>query len=247
LIGTNVAQANTLDGDFGPRPVTATAKPRRLDPPLPEVPWTFGEIGRSRLGVPIERWDYVPPAAAVHVAVICGLHGDERAAEELADGFGSIRRPPRVHLTIVPRANPDGWAAQTRNNSNGVDLNRNFSWGWNRRDFSGRRPMSEPETQALAQFVAEARPSLTVWMHQPLDYVAPLPGCPDDYANVWSYASRVPVRRNLLQVGGAETWTAMELGLPSLLVEIAGTRTAPVDVARHITALEALLPLVRPI
>ena len=217
-------------------------------PPNHRLPgWTVGTIGTSVEGRPIERLDSRPENAARHVAVICGIHGDERAAVDLADAFGRINRPDDLHLTIVPIANPDGWASETRRNARGVDLNRNFPWGWPLRWDSGPRPASEPETQAVMSFVENTLPDLIVWVHQPLNYVAPLRGCPEWYADIWSDFSGVPVRRGLLQIGGAESWTARTLGLPSMLVELGGRRRDPVGLSDHARALEALLFAVQPI
>lgn len=208
--------------------------------------WTVGAIGRSGQGRPIRRWDSKPVDARRHVAVICGIHGDERGMAELADGFGRIDVPPDLHLTIVPHLNPDGWVAGTRRNGDGVDLNRNFPWGWRRDGVGGVGPASELETQAAMWFLGSERPDLTIWVHQPLGYVAALGGCPSHYADIWSHASSVPVRENLRQVGGGETWSTMALGLRSMLVEVAGTKAEPVGVPQHVEALEALLRVAEP-
>lgn len=166
---------------------------------------------------------------------------------DLADGFGRVDRPDDLHLTLVPLLNPDGWEAETRNNARNVDLNRNFPWGWPRRPRSGSGPASEPETQAAMRFLDRTRPDLTIWIHQPLGYVAALRGCPPWYADIWSDVAGVPVRRNLAQVGGGETWTSRALGAPSMLVEIGGSHSQPIGLSAHVAALEALLFAVRTI
>jgi protein MpaA len=218
-----------------------------MAPPVQRLPgWTVGTIGESVEGRPIERIDTRPERPGRHVVVICGMHGNERAAVDLGDGFGRINRPDDLHLTLVPLLNPDGWAAGTRNNGRDVDLNRNFSWGWPRRPGSGSGPASEPETKAAMSFLETTRPDLVVWVHQPLNYVAAIRGCPKWYADIWSDVAEVPVRRNLAQIGGGETWAGHELGIPSMLVEVGGTRTEPIGVAAHVAALEALIFAVQP-
>jgi hypothetical protein len=79
--------------------------------------------------------------------------------------------PPTVTLWIVRALNPDGYArsdgVEGRVNDNGVDLNRNFPANWLPdwdRDLcwnytpttGGAAPASEPETQALINFVENA-------------------------------------------------------------------------------------------
>lgn len=228
-------------------PATGSSPAVRVATPNHRLPtWTVATIGTSVDGRPIERLDSRPDRVRCHVVVVCGVHGDERAAADLADGFGRIDRPDDLHLTIVPLLNPDGWLAETRNNARDVDLNRNFPWGWPRRPDSGAGPASEPETRAAMLLLETTLPDLVVWAHQPLNYVAALRGCPDRYADIWSEVAGVPVRRNLVQVGGGESWVDRRLGVPSMLVEVGGTLADAAGVDAHVAALEALVSAVRP-
>jgi len=78
-----------------------------------------------------------------------------------------------VDLWVVPVLNPDGRAADTRGNADGVDLNRNFPFRWRRlgtpgdRYYPGPHPSSEPETRAIEAFIKRTRPELAIWLHQP--------------------------------------------------------------------------------
>ena len=53
-----------------------------------------------------------------------------------------------IDLWIVENMNPDGYAAHTRQNADGVDLNRNFPWHWRplgprgSQQYAGPRPLS---------------------------------------------------------------------------------------------------------
>ncbi len=225
----------------------ATEKPLRVRPPDPVDTWTTATYGTSAQGVPLERWDLRPEAPTRRVVVICGVHGDERAGLELAAGCSQVLCPDDLHLTILPLANPDGWEAGSRHNARGVDINRNFAWGWQPTLHSGGRPESEPETAALVALLKWTNPDLVIWVHQPLGYVAALDGCPPGYADLWSEVSGVPVRTGLRQVGGGESWTAFDLKRPSMLIEVGGTRDLPVGVDQHVRALERLLPFVVPV
>lgn len=103
---------------------------------------------------------------------IGGVHGDEReghvatsqVAQAVADTPGLARR---VTLWIVEDANPDGTAAGTRVNANGVDLNRNFPARNFRRGSTrfGGEPLSQPEARLLHDLVLELEPELTIAIH----------------------------------------------------------------------------------
>jgi predicted deacylase len=99
----------------------------------------------------------------------------------------------RRRLVVMPIANPDGFAATMdrlrrglpawrRGNANGVDLNRNFppaippgtkpsrhpfaGSGWRRSPwFRGPHPLSEPESNAIADVASDVRPTLALAFH----------------------------------------------------------------------------------
>lgn len=67
-----------------------------------------------------------------------------------------------TRLVVVPVANPTGFADDTRQNRNGVDLNRNFGYRWKKYvpkedsahgyDYKGEQAFSESEARLLARF-----------------------------------------------------------------------------------------------
>lgn len=54
-----------------------------------------------------------------------------------------------VNFSVIPVANPWGYDNDSRNNVNGVDLNRNFSWNHTPSSLSGQTPFSEKESQYI--------------------------------------------------------------------------------------------------
>jgi len=121
------------------------------------------------------EWINVPVPMYVAEWLLTNYAGDPRA-KELVD---------EVDWTILMVMNPDGyeytwttnrmWRKNRRNNGNGtfgVDLNRNWSYGWGGEGSSGNpesetyrgpSPFSEPETQVCRDFV-RAHPNVAAYM-----------------------------------------------------------------------------------
>ena len=116
------------------------------------------------------------------VLVIGVIHGDEDAGVAIVDELRAEPVPDGVELWIVESMNPDGQTNQVRSNDNGVDLNRNFPYKWGPIgvpgdwQYAGTGPASEPETQAMVNFMTQLQPDITIWYHQDLFVVNPSEG-----------------------------------------------------------------------
>jgi murein peptide amidase A len=108
--------------------------------------------------------------------LIGGTHGDERGTVAILETFiashldsGSIQTP----LAVLSVHNPDGYAADSRYNGHGVDLNRNFPHQWSpeSEEPPGHSPLSEPESQALHTFILAHRPAKIVSLHWALSEI----------------------------------------------------------------------------
>lgn len=102
----------------------------------------------------------------------------------------------RNEIWVVPMLNVDGnnqvwqgknlWRKNTRD-GHGVDLNRNYPFGWNScngssgrtsdDDYRGPEPASEPETRALMNLVAEIKPVFDISYHSYSELVLYPYGC----------------------------------------------------------------------
>ncbi len=105
--------------------------------------------------------------------VIGQMHGDEETGKRVISSLRTRSLPAGVNLWLIPTMNPDGDAKNTRTNSRGVDLNRNFPVGWVKagggtRYYSGPKSQSEPETRALHAFLLDLQPWRVVSIHNPL-------------------------------------------------------------------------------
>jgi protein MpaA len=131
-------------------------------------------LGHSLEGRPItavETGDFDEGNTALVVGCI---HGSEQAGIAIAERLAGGALPRELDLWLVPDLNPDGAAAGTRGNANGVDLNRNFPWHWQHLGgvyYSGPRPLSEPESRIGYRLILRLRPLIAIWFHQHLDLV----------------------------------------------------------------------------
>ncbi len=130
-------------------------------------------IGRSVVGRRIDAFERSAPGATGALLVFGCVDGNEPAGIAIARRLMTLTPPARSALWIVPNLNPDGVAAGTRVNADGVDLNRNFPWHWRplgpRGDpqYAGPRALSEPESRAARALILRVRPRITIWFTSP--------------------------------------------------------------------------------
>ena len=167
-----------------------TPPPTKEPPPEPTPPATSTDEADDTVGNSLELTRSVEGRAIRVVelgrgprwiAVIGGIHqGNEANTTDLVnlllDHFQANLDliPDGVGLALIPDLNPDGAAAGTRENANGVDLNRNWDADWQRDSYGpsglvpgggGERPFSEPETRALARYLVDRPFVAAVFYH----------------------------------------------------------------------------------
>jgi hypothetical protein len=112
--------------------------------------------------------------------LVGAMHGNEEVGAELAlavaeklcasvgDGSAADKLASSTALTIIPVANPWGYESGLRENSRGVDLNRNFDWAWAYGGASSEKgvsALSEIESRALVADARAKRYALAVSLH----------------------------------------------------------------------------------
>lgn len=212
------------------------------DIPPPAIPtgWIVESIGTSVQGRAIESWSRRVEQPSRRVVVIGAVHGNEPVSPPTVRALVEVAYPDDMAVWLVPTLNPDGVAAGTRWNANGVDLNRNFPWGW-RSDDGGPAALSEPEARAAVDLLNRVRPDVVVWVHQPYGYVSSVGESDDDHERAWSAGSGLPVRADVTQHGGGESWSHFEAGLDSMLIEIDTWDATPEMVAAQRRGFEELI------
>ncbi len=133
---------------------------------------TVSEIGRTEQGRPVQLVEVAAPgpggASRSHsrptAMLVCTQHGNEPAGREaclqllrdlaFTEDAARVALLERVKYIFVPTANPDGRAANDRENSSGVDVNR---------DHLG---LETPEARAIAQVVLDHAPDVLIDLHE---------------------------------------------------------------------------------
>ena len=199
-------------------------------------------IGHSVDGRPIVAYE-TGPATAPAVLVVGCIHGNEQAGMQVVRALRATAVPHGVRLVLIPTANPDGVAGDTRQNAHGVDLNRNFPVRWRPLTGvfdSGPKPLSEPETRAVYRFVRSLHPLVTIWFHQHMNLVEKA-GRIRRFERIFSVWSGLALHYIGLYDGSTVTWeNATFPGTSSFAVELpAGTPTAA-QTARYVRAVLAV-------
>jgi len=222
-------------------------------------------IGTSQSGA--ELMIYELGSGPKRVLILGGQHGGpEVNTVELVSGLleyfdanpGDV--PRGIELDVLPVANPDGMSSGSRQFASGVDPNRN--WGghdWQSDAFDsnavfrvglgGPEPFSEPETQALADWVLATRPAFIVNYHSAGGFMfGARDGAAGDLSSTYADASGylwpspgVDGQRSPLpyQTSGSMNVWLREIGVPSILVELTTPRSTEIE--RNLTALKAVL------
>ena len=189
----NSGQSNDVGGD--PANPDAPAESGWFDK-FGEVPLnTDIEFGRSVQGVPLTFYRRQSGSDGARVLVIGCIHGDEFVGNRVVDILRDMPLEGNIDLWLVRSMNPDGQQLRTRQNSNGVDLNRNFPGNWVKIgrpgswQYSGSDSASEPEVQGIVKLGELVKPQFVIWYHQ--DYFRIGPGTGHDGFVRARYASLV--------------------------------------------------------
>jgi hypothetical protein len=222
-------------------------------------------IGTSQAGAALTLYEL--GNGSRHVLILGGQHGGPEAntvelVNNILEYFDSNPRdiPPNVELDVLPVANPDGLANGTRQFVSGVDPNRN--WGGNdwradafdsnavfRVGLGGPEPFSEPETQALANWILANTPAFVANYHSEGGFLfGDRGGSAGELSSAYDQASGyawpqpgVGGQRSPLpyQATGSMNVWLRENSIPSILVELTTSRSPEIE--RNLAGIQAVL------
>jgi len=163
-----------------------------------------------------------------------GIHGNEkmsielmiRLIEYLTSNYETDTAVKNLvdsrYICIIPVLNPDGLEANSRYNSRGVDLNRNFNDAynhWSAGTHHGTASFSESETKALRDFSLPKCFDLSITYHTgavlvnlPFDFAEGSVQKPAEYTLIKSYAETYTTTGTFLSNPDLYTDPAMENG-----------------------------------
>lgn len=193
-----------------------------------------GVVGHSVQGRPIEVRQVGDPKWPGKLLVFGCIHGDECGASSLEPTINGCP-DPSADIFLVPTLNPDGSAAHSRLNADGVDLNRNFNSGWlpagrpGDPEYPGPRPFSEPETRLAARIVHGLEPAATVWFHQFRGERPFVRAWGQSVAGARHFAAlaRMPFRLMRWPAGTGPNWQNHRFRAPAFVVELPQGKLSP--------------------
>lgn len=155
-------------------PVTGPTDPASTPNPTPSTNSYPFSLGQSANGRDIVGYAFPITNSPRGLVLVCGIHGDETNAWPVLESImidlnnKTLAQPADLSIYFVQSLNPDGTANDTRLNADRVDLNRNWdTYDWKMgveesiSDYlprgGGPAPFSEPETQAMRDFLLELK------------------------------------------------------------------------------------------
>lgn len=204
-------------------------------------------LGRSTRGRRISALELAGrDSRSGEILVVGCIHGNECAGGRVTRLLASLRRQARSDVWLVHDLNPDGSTRGSRQNARGVDLNRNFPVGWRAGGkpwdpyYPGTRPLSEPETRAIARLILRIRPKTTIWFHQPQAVVRAW-GKSIGAARRYAQLSGEPFRALRWPPGAATSWQNRRFArASSFVVELPPGPLSRAAARRHAFAILAL-------
>ena len=200
-------------------------------------------LGRSVQGRRIEGVEVGNPDSKTKLLVVGCIHGNECAGLAIARALERLPTPTGLDLWVVENLNPDGYAAGTRQNAHGVDLNRNFPYAW--RPLvgiynSGPHPLSEPESRIATHLILRVRPRISIWFHQH-ERLVDESGGNMAVERRFSQLVDLPLRRLPREPGSAVDWENHRLpGTTAFVVELPAGSLSSAAAAHYARAVLAL-------
>ena len=188
------------------------------------------------------------------VLIVGGVHGDEK--EGVALSYGLMAEftksyPFEFGLAVIPCLNVDGFIKNTRQNSNGVDLNRNLPTSDWRADYDqerfypGKTANSEPENIALVDFIQQHPFIFIISLHSYKKELLNVNGDCNPVDQSLYKAINIQLERDMgyPTPGCLGTFTGLERSIPTITYELLRGTNALELRKRHLKPIVSALKL----
>jgi len=190
-----------------------------------------------------------PDSVGSKIVLIIGVvHGDEPQGKFLIENYlgytsplgGAVRfqceqklrtlenevRWQKNKLLFIPCLNPDGMELKTRQNSNKVDLNRNFptkNWELTEKNdyFGGESAASEIETKFVVEIIEKFSPDIILTLHAPykvVNYDGPAKEIAEKISKIINYPTSNDI--GYPTPGSFGTYAGIERNIPTITLEL---------------------------
>ncbi len=224
---------------------------------------TTSSIGQTSQGRSITAYKFGNGSDIV--LYIGSIHGNEYSTkylmdawvDELEKNYNNI--PQDKTVVVIPALSLDGVVSRNRYNAHGIDLNRNFpSNDWQTDVYTlnnqllpgggGITPLSEPESQALANYTLSLQPKLILSFHSAAGYVISnqsggANSIAVNYSNLSGYRNMTGVDGGFSYsiTGTYDDWLHDKHNLPSLIIELSSNSDSQFN--KNKAALWAMLSI----
>lgn len=202
-------------------------------------------FGSTANNLPIPAYQF--GNSGPHVLILGGVHGDETegviAAHGLLRAF-SESFSYKLSVTLVPAFNLDGVLTQQRKNAREIDLNRNLPTNDWTADVAeekyrpGTEAGSEPENQALIQWIDAHKPQTIISLHSWKPLLNTNGRC-EKLAEVISKITGYEIKDSIgyPTPGCLGTYCGLERDIPTLTYEIERGLTHEPILKTHVKAI----------
>ncbi|MCB0342497.1 MAG: succinylglutamate desuccinylase/aspartoacylase family protein [Pseudobdellovibrionaceae bacterium] len=206
-------------------------------------------FGQTSLGLPIVGHRF--GSSGPKVLILGGVHGDESEGVIASGGLVNMFYSSftyRLQLTLIPMFNTDGVIRCRRKNAQGVDLNRNLPTNdWTsevaeEKYFPGLSANSEPENQALVNWLDKHKPQLIISLHSWKPLLNTNGNCQPE-AEIISKRTGYEIKDSIgyPTPGCLGTYCGLERDMPTLTYEIQRELPAKEILKIHVPAIAEAL------
>lgn len=144
------------------------------------------------------------------ILIIGVVHGDEPQGKFLIENYLNNCEISKNKMLFIPCLNPDGLALKTRENANGIDLNRNFSSAF-----------PETETKFVIDILEKFSPDVILALHAPykvVNYDGPAEEIAEKISQIIGYHTSNDI--GYPTPGSLGTYAGVERNIPIITLEL---------------------------